>query len=143
MHDLGELIRRAGRTAGLEVQSEFRVPLSSGAAGEIDWVWLKNGTVVAAFEIEGSNAARNSLQADYAKFEALAGCIKVVALYSVTSQLKAKKLPPRELLPITRVEQKWPELGMPGVQVLLDTELMGPGGIKAIREKAAGFGRAG
>lgn len=61
VHDLGELIRRAGRAAEFEVQSEYRLPFSSRSAGEIDWVWLDQGLVVAAFEIEGQNAAPKSL----------------------------------------------------------------------------------
>ncbi|MBA2962136.1 MULTISPECIES: hypothetical protein [Ramlibacter] len=140
LHDLAELIRRAGRTAGFEVQSEFRVSLGNGAAGEIDWVWLHHGHVVAAFEIEGQDAAPASLAADCEKFREVGDCLKFVALYSVASQLIAKGMPPGGLASKEWIARNWPEAGMPGIQVLLDTDLMAPGGIEAIQRQATGPG---
>lgn len=138
LHDLGELIRRAGRDAGFEVQSEFRLSVGGGVAGEIDWVWLDQGHVVAAFEIEGHNAAPASLAADYEKFVEVGSCLKVVALYSVSSKLAAKAMPPAGFAPQQWVAHHWPHAGMPGIQVILDTDLMAPDGIESIQRQAKG-----
>lgn len=143
MHDLGELIRRAGRDAGFEVQSEYRQALSSSSAGEIDWVWLDQDLVVAAFEIEGQNAAPKSLVADYEKFREIGSCLKFVALYSVSSKLTAQGMPPHGIAPRQWIAQNWPVSDMPGIQVLLDTQLMATDGIESIQglAKSAGLSR--
>lgn len=140
VHDLGELIRRAGRKAGFVVQSEYRQPFSSNSAGEIDWVWLDQDLVVAAFEIEGQNAAPKSLVADYEKFREIGNCLKFVALYSVSSKLTAQGMPPGGMKPNQWIAQNWPVADMPGVQVLLDTQLMATDGIEAIQLLATGAG---
>ena len=76
LHDLGELIRRAGWQAGFIVESEWKVP--SDSLRRIDWVWLDpevpNRPVV-AFEIEGPAAPADSIMNDEARFSAARAAI--------------------------------------------------------------------
>jgi len=71
MHDTDEIIRRVGIAKGYVPISEYRVDIGDGTKRQIDWVWVKKNlkTVVAAFEIEGSNVPSNSVDFDVRKLK--------------------------------------------------------------------------
>jgi hypothetical protein len=88
LHDLGELIKRAGLACGFVVQSEFKVE-----GGDLDWVWLANPSKrpIVAFEIEGPNAGqKKSLKRDFRKFALCKARINVLALFQVDHDHSAK-----------------------------------------------------
>lgn len=138
LHDLAELIRRAGHSLGLTVRSEYPANCQGlRNSRRLDWVWLRGGQSVVAFEIEGRNVAPNSLFIDHQKFEQLpAGCARILALYSVASSHAPQPLPPRGATPKQWVRNHWPG-DMREVKVRLDTELMAPGGIEAVQALAS------
>lgn len=139
LHDLSELIRRAGLAAGFDVQSEFLTKIVGRRnRRRIDWVWLdETGSPIVAFEVEGHNVAPASLEGDHEKFASLPNtCIKVLALYSITNSHRLKALPPGESKPKRWVRNHWPERPMRGVKVLTDVELLAAGGIEQLQMAA-------
>jgi hypothetical protein len=137
LHELGELIRRAGREAGFAVRSEYPVGKGKRNAWRIDWVWLWGETVVMAFEIEGRNVPESSLAGDRRKFRELSSsCAKVVALYTVRGETSLA-LPRKRRTPIEWMQEEWePRHQLDTVQVTLDAELFAPGGIEQLQELA-------
>jgi hypothetical protein len=70
MHEAGELIRRAAIRKGYVAMSEYQVhgKTEDLKRRKIDWVWIdRNGKLVAAFEIEGSDVGPQSVQYDVRK----------------------------------------------------------------------------
>jgi hypothetical protein len=63
LHEVSETIRRLGLAMGFDPVPEYPVALEDlDRRGRIDWVWLKDGAPVAAFEIEGCNVPTLDLQ---------------------------------------------------------------------------------
>lgn len=98
LHDLGELLRREGLRRGFVPLSEFKVGVLPGGqnTAKVDWVWRKGpwGDVIAAFEIEGRDAAfkadHPSLIADHHKLMRFQGARKWLLLFQVDHDLRPK-----------------------------------------------------
>jgi hypothetical protein len=137
LHELGELIRRAGRKAGFTVRSEYPVGRGKRNSWRVDWVWQKEGAPVMAFEIEGRNVPESSLASDKRKFQELpSSCAKVVVLYTVRGE-GALSLPRKRMMPAQWFQERWqPRDELDSVHVRLDTELLAPGGIEELQELA-------
>lgn len=137
LHELGELIRRAGRKAGFTVRSEYPVGKGKRNSCRIDWVWQKGRTPVMAFEIEGRNVPTSSLKGDMRKFQELPlSCAKVVALYTVRGD-SSLTLPRKRLTPAQWFQEKWqPREEFDSVHVTLDTTLLVRGGVEELQELA-------
>jgi hypothetical protein len=138
LHELGELIRRAGRQAGFTVRSEYPVGKGKRNSWRIDWVWQSGKKVVMAFEIEGRNVPESSLAGDRRKFRELpASCAKVVALYTVRGD-SSLGLPRKRRTPVEWFHQEWqPRDQLDTVDVKLDVELFAPGGIEQLQDLAS------
>lgn len=137
LHELGELIRRAGRVAGFAVRSEYPVDRGKRNALRIDWVWLADNRIVMAFEIEGRNVPESSLAGDRRKFQVLSSSsAKVVALYTVRGE-SSLALPRKRRTPIQWMQDEWqPRDQLDTVIVTLDSELLAPGGIEQLQKLA-------
>jgi hypothetical protein len=135
LHELAELIRRAGRAAGFIVESEHRVCLADSKNGKIDWVWLSSESFnpVVAFEIEGRDVAEGSVRADVNKFRECRAALNVIALFHTDHNRTPKGLPPGGSEPKERVRRL---VGDCPVEIVLDEELMAPGGIERIVTRA-------
>lgn len=82
MHEAGELIRRCGDAKGYEVVSEYPVKVSTrDRMLRIDWVWLRDQEIYAAFEIEGSDVGRSSVANDIEKLTACGAMKRFVVTY--------------------------------------------------------------
>lgn len=133
LHELGELIRRAGRDAGYIVRSEYPVGKGKRNSRRIDWVWLEGRNPVMAIEIEGRNVPESSLKGDLRKFQELpSACPKVVALYTARGE-RSLSLPLKRDHPAQWFQKMWPS---GAVLVASDTELLEPGGIKGLQDLA-------
>jgi hypothetical protein len=141
LHELAELVRRAGRAAGFIVESEYKVLPETGRKGKIDWVWqsAKSLKPVVAFEIEGRDASPTSVVADVAKFRECGAGINVIALFQVDHNRTPKSVPPHGLSPQAWVRQV---VGEFPVEILLDVDLMAPGGIERLQERAVTLNRS-
>jgi hypothetical protein len=137
LHELGELIRRAGRKAGFTVRNEYPVGKGKRNSWRIDWVWQIGSKPVIAFEIEGRNVPESSLAGDRRKFQELPpSCAKVVALYTVRGE-QSLALPRKRMVPAKWFEEMWqPRDEHDSVHVTLDTELLAPGGIEELQDLA-------
>ncbi len=135
LHELAELLRRAGRAAGFVVESEYKVCPSSEGKGKIDWVWLSAISLkpVVAIEIEGRDVSPKSLAADVGKFRECAAVLSVVALFQIDHNRTPKRVPPRGLSPRAWVQQF---VGAFPVETILDEELMAVGGIERLQARA-------
>jgi hypothetical protein len=141
LHDLGELIRRAGKEAGFIVRSEYKVKCDGHLQKKmVDWVWLDADKCIVAFEIEGRNVAKDSQQNDFTRFSTLCACINVLALYQVDHDHSPK---PRRrdghMAWITGEYQKWRESRENPIEqplILLDSDLMKEGGIESLQQQA-------
>lgn len=135
VHDLGELIRRAGWEVGLIVETEWKVPGSK--LRRIDWVWLtpeKPTTPVVAFEIEGPAVPLKSIANDEARLASAGAVIEIIALYSVDHNRTIRD--PSVADPVRRVEGL---LRRKSVRVYSDVELMrlgDPKGIESLIDEA-------
>ena len=94
LHDLAELLRRVGKHAGFEVQSEYKCHDHNDQA--IDWVWLRGSDVAAAFEIEGRDVDHKSAKRDVVKLTSprlrAHGCaVRAIVLFQVNHDLGPKK----------------------------------------------------
>lgn len=133
LHDLGELIRRAGVQIGLTVKSEFPAGLGARNRHRGDWIWYNGVEPVIAFELEGRDVYPESVRADAQRFATLPDtCTKVLALYSVADDHRPKRFPPFGFSPLFWVVQHWPATPM-NAHVALDTELIAPGGIETLQ----------
>lgn len=133
LHELGELIRRAGRAEGYTVRSEYPVGRGKRNSLHVDWVWLDGGIPVMAIEIEGRNVPEVSLMGDLLKFQELpTACAKVLALYTVRGE-RSLSLPLKRDHPAKWFQEKW-QTG--DVLVTSDTELLEPGGIEGLQDLA-------
>ena len=141
LHDLGELIRRAGQDVGFIVKSEFKISLDQDQlAKKIDWVWLAPGQEkkpIVAFEIEGRNVDPRSIEADCKKFKKCKALINVFALFQVDHDHTPKPESPKGQLPEDRVKG-WVKQSKQGVQIeaYRDEQLMAPEGIERLRTAA-------
>src|SRR4030067_2694757 len=141
LHDLGELIRRAGQDADFIVESEFKVSLDRDRlAKKIDWVWLARGQElkpIVAFEIEGRNVDPRSIAADCMKFKKCKALINVFALFQVDHDRTPKPETPNGQLPEDRVKD-WVKKYKQGVQVeaYRDEQLMASEGIERLQTSA-------
>lgn len=150
LHDLCELLRRAGRSAGLKVQSEFKVSQKLDGevvtrqsearrlrrlAQRIDLVWLSPDSEkpIVAIEIEGQGVNPRSVAEDVAKFRACGALLNLIALFQVDHDGSLKGRPPRGIAPRDWVRQNAGEFAM---EVLLDEELMKTGGAEALQRRA-------
>jgi hypothetical protein len=142
LHELAELIRRAG-CEDFIVQSERKVCWDTGR-GKLDWVWLHRETKkpAVAFEIEGRDAHRGSLYADFEKFDCYGAPINVIALFQVDHDHSPK----RELTDgwVKRCLRDW-AAQRPGsagrftdsnLKIYFDTDLMAEGGIEGLQSLA-------
>ena len=123
LHDLGELIRRLGRQAGFEVQSEFKC--TPGRKDAIDWVWRREGKVVAAFEIEGRDTDEKSHRNDVRKLTCASldrdGCrVRAIVFFQVNHDLNPKS---ERDDPKGHVE-RWSVPNASRVELLLDEQLL-------------------
>jgi hypothetical protein len=133
LHELGELIRRAGRAEGYTVRSEYPVGRGKRNSLHVDWVWLEGLNPVMAIEIEGRNVPESSLMGDLRKFQELPpACVRVVALYTVRGE-RSLSLPLKRDHPAKWFQKKWQ---MGAVLVTSDTELLAPGGIEGLQDLA-------
>lgn len=130
LHELAELIRRAGRAAGFIVESEYKV-----RSGKIDWVWLMGESLqpALAFEIEGRDVDARSVAADIEKFRECGASINVMALFQVDHNRTPKGLPSGLLPPQSRVRRLAADFPM---EIVLDEELMIAGGIEQFQARA-------
>ena len=140
LHDLGDLIRRAGVAAGFIVESEFKVPGVKGKhnAMKLDWVWLdpkQQVQPVVAFEIEGWGVDRRSIAADRRKFEACRARINIVALFCIDHDRTLKPRPPGNMNPYTWVKENLKGTSAV-ISVYQDYELMKRDGIEKIQRLA-------
>ena len=141
LHDLGELIRRAGQDAGFIVESEFKVSLDRDRlAKKIDWVWLVRGQEkkpIVAFEIEGRNVDPRSIAVDCMKFKKCKALISVFALFQADHDRTPKPEIPNGQLPEDRVKD-WVKKYKHGVQVeaYRDEQLMASEGIERLQTAA-------
>ncbi|HEX5008954.1 MAG TPA: hypothetical protein VFY71_01035 [Planctomycetota bacterium] len=98
LHDIGEVLRREGLKQGFVPLSEYKVGIRPGGKGtaKVDWVWRNgDGQVIAAFEIEGRDAAYKSaghpsLIADHWKLMQLRSARKWLVLFQVDHDLGPK-----------------------------------------------------
>lgn len=110
LHDIGELIKRAGQAAGFVVETEFRADLRPYRSrlekiqpnkdpdkiqkdGYIDWVWLIEGDrerPVVAIETEGQDVKKDYLEVDCVKFDAAKADISVIVTFQVDKDLTLK-----------------------------------------------------
>ena len=140
LHDLGELIRRAGEADGFIVESEFKVPGERGKryAMKLDWVWLdpkQQDQPVVAFEIEGWGVDPRSIAADRRKFEACGAPINILALFSIDHNRTPKPRPPGNKNPKQWVKENLKKTSAV-ISVYQDHEFMEPGGIEALQRQA-------
>lgn len=137
LHELAELIRRAGRAAGFLVRSEDKVLPGEGRKGKLDWVWLSplSPNPVVAFEIEGRDADSDSVHRDILKFCARGALLNVIALFQVDHNLAEKKKPRGGLSPREWVAQCARTSPVP-IEIHIDEELMAPGGIESLQSRA-------
>lgn len=71
LFEINEVIRRLGHMNEYEVIAEYPI-IVDGRLRKIDWVWRdKKGFVKHAFEVEGVNVPKRSLEFDEVKFRAL------------------------------------------------------------------------
>lgn len=136
LHDLGELLRRAGQAAGFIVESEYQVrPRDGGRVLKIDWVWLNCHSLdpVVAIEIEGPAVPRKSVTADVRRFKLCKAHWSVIALFQVDNN-RTHKRRPREGTSLQSRVQSF--TGDYPVDVILDRDLMAPSGIEDFQKKA-------
>lgn len=145
LHDLGELLRRAGLAAGFIVESEFRVSLDNRLRdSKIDWVWLspeEPWKPILAVEIEGRDVAPKSVKEDVAKFKKCEPIIKVIALFQVDHDRTPKKVikkhdPCERVIQIATTYCSMQHIECSDLQVMLDEELFQPEGIKKLQDAA-------
>lgn len=150
LHDMGELIRRAGIQAGFIVESEHWVSLGDGfRIRKIDWAWLSKARTVAgsrrpqvvvAFEIEGPNVPPKSVKNDLARFKASEAEICVIALYQINSNRRLKDRPKNDnyCLYVAGIAQQQgnSDPNLLHLEVRLDVELIGPNGIEDLQRRA-------
>jgi hypothetical protein len=126
MHEIGELLRRAGRAADLAVTSEYHP--WPGKRNKIDWVWWEDhtqSTAIAAFEVEGRDVQARSAVADRKKLGALAARKQFVILFQVDHDLQPKGGSEGGC-----VDRAIALLAEPSIQVLRDVDLWATGGIE-------------
>lgn len=132
--DMRKLVQLAGEQAGFEVKPE--VP---ALTGRMDFGWFEKATLIwiVAWEIDGRNVAPNHIEGDEGrlgnakKFAACGAALKVQALYTVRGRI----LGSAGIATCRRCLAQ-------DVRVIVDEDLMKPGGIEAIMEEArklAGF----
>lgn len=136
LHELGELIRRAGRESGFIVESEYQVRIKGEQkVKQIDWVWLSPVSLspIVAIEIEGQGAATGSLAKDILKFKACGALLNVIALFQVHHNRTIMKPPSYKRKPKDWVLENVDTFP---VDIVLDEELMKNGGIEEFQQKA-------
>lgn len=146
LHELGELIRRAGKAAGFIVESESKINLDDGGhVKKIDWVWLDpkspgdDSRPVVAIEIEGPAVPIDSIKGDLSKFKKLQAPINLIVLFQVDHDRKIKRRPPKkyDLKPKDYVANLVNQANVSvDVEILLDEDLMLPKGIEKLQQKA-------
>jgi len=93
LHELGEVLRRAAYTKGLNPVPEYKV-----VGRRIDWIWKdRENKVVAAFEIEGQDVEKSrdgrskGLKKDCESLMAIEGCReRIIILYQVSKSGRPK-----------------------------------------------------
>ena len=145
LHDLGELLRRAGLAAGFIVESEFRVRINNRSRdSKIDWVWLspeQPWKPILAVEIEGRDVAPKSVKEDVEKFKKCEPIIKVIALFQVDHDRNSKKVikkpdPCKRVIQIAETYCSMQNVECSDLQVVLDEELFQPEGIEKLQVAA-------
>ena len=137
LHELGELLRRLGRSAGFEVQTEFKCTPSQKDA--IDWVWRHAGRVVAAFEIEGRDTDKKSYVNDIRKLTSARldsdGCrVRAIVFFQVNHNLRSKS----ERDDPKGYVERWQIPNADRVQLFLDEQLLEADVRNAILARARG-----
>lgn len=139
LHDIGELIRRAGLAAGFVVETEFkcRVRGPGNNRRKIDGVWFSPRDrlrPIVAVEIERRDVNRDRLEdADRQKFTDCNAPVSVLALFHVDRDLTRKGRATGGEGVVARATRL---VALQNVQVVLDEHLMRPGGIEAIQKAA-------
>lgn len=138
LHDLGELFRRVGISAGFVVESEYKVEVYDRDIRKIDWVWIdpkcseRKPTV--AIEIEGRDVGNQSIHNDLEKFRACNAPLNIIALFQVDHNLTPKG--PSSLNKCREYVKIFCDNTPLKVEVFLDAELFSDEGIKKITESA-------
>ena len=136
LHDLGELIRRAGQKARFIVESEYKVLRRGRHPMKIDWVWLSPKTLqpIVAVEIEGPAAPRKSVKGDIDKFQRCKAPLYIIAIFQVDHDRSLKPKPAHDLL--SKALQNAKE--NPRLKVVFDEGLMAreQGGIEELVRQA-------
>jgi hypothetical protein len=131
LHDVGELLRRAACQAGFAPEREW-----GPGQGGIDWVWFHaddDRNPVIAIEIEGPAVPEESLRRDAEKFASCSAEIKVLLLFTVSRDFTHKPNPPFGMSAEEHIRRF---LRNPDVRIMLDADLMKPGGIEALQQEA-------
>jgi hypothetical protein len=137
LHELGELIRRAGKKAGFFPQSEYQVRIpSKERKSKIDWVWLDSDRKpIVAFEIEGPGVPPNSVENDVNKFKACEAKINIILLFQINNDSTLKDVPPFGESPKAWINKHAGDFSE-NMEIYFDEELMEVGGIEAIIDAA-------
>jgi len=138
LHDLGELIRRAGLRSGFIVETQFSVPRGESGKNvrKVDFVWLDESRPqkpVVAFELEGRDVYPQSLKNDVSRLRASDAKLKVLALYQVDHDRTMMGSPPYGCAPKAWVKR---HVGAAKIVVFLDEELMAKDGIERVVTEA-------
>ncbi len=136
LHELGELIRRAGKEVGLIPLSEHKIKVNASEhVKKIDWVWVAKvgDRPVVAFEIEGPRVPKKSIVNDVRKFKKCEAEISIVALFHVDHDLSEKPYPPYKRDPKEWVRSHEEDFDF---EIYFDEELMAKNGIEAIQKDA-------
>jgi hypothetical protein len=131
--ELQVLIRRAGEQCGFHVLREVQV-----LSGRMDYVWVDpaTGRRVVAWELDGRNVCPNHIAGsarrpgNKKKFDACEAWLKAQALYSMRGRLLGSK-------GFANCQRYLSD----DVLIVLDEELMEPGGIESITEEALRLAR--